>query len=156
METTASIEYNKFYIDNQFLFAIKYVRKWLFAKEKYQIIDAFGKVLLFFYIKHGLGFSKIIFVENNLSLSYEFIQNKNCFYWKYKGHNYYIKQPFSLSYKIEFYKDNELIGSSLKNSFWKSYFDQVNFSFLNFITDEEIELYLILYAIHYAYFGIGD
>lgn len=156
METTASIEYNKFYIDNQFLFAIKYVRKWLFAKEKCQIIDAFDKVQLFFYVKHGLGFSKIVFVENNLSLSYEFVQNKNSFYWKYNGHNYYIKQPFSFSYKIEFYKDNELIGSSLKNSFWKSYFDQVNFSFLNFITDEEIELYLILYTIHYVYFGIGD
>ena len=87
---------------------------------------------------------------------YEFVQNKNSFYWIYNGHKYYIKQPFSFSYKIEFYRDNELIGSSLKNSFWKSYFDQISFSFLNFITDEEIELYLILYAIHYEYFGIGD
>lgn len=155
METTALNEYNKFYINNQFLFETKVIRKW-FAKEKYQIIDAFGKVQLFFYLKHGLGFSKIVIVENNLSSSYEFFQNKNSFYWIYNGHKYYIKQPFSFSYKIEFYRDNELIGSSLKNSFWKSYFDQVNFSFLNFISEEEIELYLILYAIHYVYFGFGD
>ena len=155
METTALNEYNKFYINNQFLFETKVIRKW-FAKEKYQIIDAFGKVQLFFYLKHGLGFSKIVIVENNLSSSYEFFQNKNSFYWIYNGHKYYIKQPFSFSYKIEFYRDNELIGSSLKNSFWKSYFDQISFSFLNFINDEEIELYLILYAIHYEYFGIGD
>src|SRR5690606_4711806 len=98
----------------------------------------------------------IVLVESNLSLLYEFVQNKNSFYWIYNKHKYYIKQPFSFSYKIEFYRDNELIGSSLKNSFWKSYFDQISFSFLNFINDEEIELYLILYAIHYEYFGIED
>lgn len=156
METIVVNEHNKFYINNQFLFSIKAVRKWLFGKDKYQIIDAFGNVQLFFYVKHGFGFNKIVFVENNLSLLYEFVQNKNSFYWIYNGHKYYIKQPFSFSYKIEFYRDNELIGSSLKNSFWKSYFDQISFSFLNFITDEEIEQYLILNVIHYEYFGIGD
>lgn len=155
MEKIALYKYGKFYLNNQFLFETNVVKKW-FVREKYQIIDAFGKVQFFFYIKHGFGFNKIVFVENNLSILYEFVQKKNSFYWIYNGHKYYIKQPFSFSYKIEFYRDNELIGSSLKNSFWKSYFDQISFSFLNFITDEEIELYLILYAIHYAYFGIGD
>ncbi|MEG0917278.1 MAG: hypothetical protein RSF68_09725 [Myroides sp.] len=155
MEKIALYKYGEFYLNNHFLFETSVLRKW-FVKDKYQIIDAFGKVQLFFYFKNGLRFSEILFVENNLSFSYEFVQKKNSFYWIYNGHKYYIKQPFSFSYKIEFYRDNELIGSSLKNSFWKSYFDQISFSFLNFITDEEIELYLILYAIHYAYFGIGD
>lgn len=156
MEIIAVNKGNSFYINNQFLFETKTVRKLLFAKEKYQLIDAFGKVQLFFYVKHGLGFSKIVFVENNLSLSYEFVQNKNSFYWLFNGHKYYIKHPFSFSYKIEFYKNGELLGSSLKDSFWKSYVDEVRFSFLNFESEEEIELYLILYAIHYAYFGFGD
>lgn len=156
METIAVNKRNKFYINNQFIFSVETVRKWLFAKEKYQIIDAFGKVQLFFYLKHGFGFSKIVFIENNLLSSYEFVQNKNTFYWINNGHRYYVKQPFSFSYKMEFYKDHQLIGHSLKNSFWKSYLDEISFSFLNFITNEEIELYLILYAIHYAYFGFGD
>lgn len=155
METIAVNKGNRFYISNQFLFETNVIRKW-FVREKYQIIDAYGKVQLFFYLKHSLGFSKIVFVENNLSSCYEFVQNKNSFYWINNGQTYYIKQPFSFSYKIEFYKDNQLIGYSLKNSFWKSYLDEISFSFLNFINDEEIELYLILYAIHYAYFGFGD
>jgi len=48
METIVVNEHNKFYINNQFLFSIKAVRKWLFSKDKYQIIDAFGNVLVVF------------------------------------------------------------------------------------------------------------
>lgn len=156
METIAITKGNKFYINNQFLFEIKYVRKWLFAKEKYQLIDAFDNLQLFFYVTHGLGCSKIVFIQNNLSRSYEFVQNKNSFYWTSSGNKYYIKQPFSFSYRIEFYKDDELIGSSLKNSFWKSYLDEMQFSFKDDVTIEEIELYLILYVMHSVYFGFGD
>src|SRR5690606_28442371 len=99
---------NRFYINNQYIFELKTVRKWLFGKEKYQLIDTFGKVQLFFYIKPNFRYSKIVFVENNLLNSYKFIQNKNNFYWIANGHKYYIKQTFSFSYRIEFYKDNKL------------------------------------------------
>ena len=65
MEKIALYKYGKFYLNNQFLFETNVVRKW-FVREKYQIIDAFGKVQLFFYFKHGLRFSKIVLVESNL------------------------------------------------------------------------------------------
>lgn len=43
METIAINKESTFYINNQFLFKINYVRKWLFGKEKYQFVDGFGK-----------------------------------------------------------------------------------------------------------------
>ncbi|UUV22515.1 hypothetical protein [Paenimyroides aestuarii] len=86
METIAINKRNAFYIANQLVFKIHIIRKWILGKESYHLIDAFGNTQLIFYLKHGFGFSKIVFIENNLSSSYEFVQNKNSFCWIYNGH----------------------------------------------------------------------
>lgn len=74
----------------------------------------------------------------------------------YNSNKYHIKQRSSFSYKVAFYKNEELVGKTLKNSFWKSYVDEMQFSFKQDINTSEIELYLILYAIHSIYFRFGD
>ena len=72
MEKIVLYKFGKFYLNNQFLFQTNVISKW-FVRDKYQIIDAFGKVQLFFYLKHGFRFSKLVFMENNLSSTYEFV-----------------------------------------------------------------------------------
>lgn len=154
MVIEAYIKQNEIYINNNLSFTINNSDVW-FGKENCELLDAFGNVLLNFVVKHRfLRATKFDIKQNNINNKYELVYSNNDLFWNFQGTKYHIRKK-RFSVRIDFFKNEEKIGTTNKNSIRVSYLDTMQFTFT---TDniEEVELCLLLFVIHSVLFNNDD
>lgn len=151
MGINASIKRNEVYIDNKLFFKIHRSDVW-FGKEKCKLLDPLGNVLLYCRIKYPFyGAAKFDVIQNNINTIYTLVYTKKDLFWDVQGTKYHVKKK-AFSFRRDFFRNEELIGTTDKKNFRVSHLDEINFSFT---TDniEEVELCLLLFVIHSTLFN---
>jgi|SRR5690554_83949 len=154
MGINASIKQNEIYINNNLSFTINNSHVW-FGKERCELLDVFGNVLLNFVVKHRfLRTTKFDVKQNNINNKYELVYSNNDLFWNFQGIKYHIRRK-CFSVRVDFFKNGEKIGTTDKKSIRVSYLDIIQFTFT---TDniEEVELCLLLFVIHSVLFNNDD